>query len=37
MIKDLIPTEDEAYHKWDYLTKQELRRLFDEIYFDIKY
>ncbi|KAF3421968.1 hypothetical protein E2986_00115 [Frieseomelitta varia] len=31
IVKDLLPSEEEVYHKWDLLSKEELRQLYEEI------
>ena len=31
IVKDLLPSDEEVYHKWDLLSKEELRRLYEEI------
>lgn len=30
IVKDVLPTDEEAQHKWDHLSKEDLRQLYEE-------
>ncbi|XP_017766880.1 PREDICTED: venom acid phosphatase Acph-1-like isoform X3 [Eufriesea mexicana] len=30
IVKDVLPTNEEVYHKWDHLSKEDLRQLYEE-------